>query len=102
MPAGSTRLGIDSAMAPDAKTLDDLRREIDEIDDSLHDLLIRRTAVSLDIAKVKAPANGGNRGFAGSMRPGRGAALLRRLLARHRGKLTPSISGSISRTCRSA
>src|SRR5260221_11185445 len=93
MPAGSTRVGIDSAMAPDAKTLDDLRREIDEIDDSLHDLLIRRAAVSLDIAKVKAPANGGNRVLADSMRPAREAAILRRLLARHRGELPPRVVG---------
>ncbi len=78
-------------MAPDAKTLDDLRREIDEIDDSLHDLLIRRAAVSLDIAKVKAPANGGNRVLADSMRPAREAAILRRLLARHRGELPPRV-----------
>jgi chorismate mutase len=78
-------------MAPDGKTLDDLRREIDQIDDSLHDLLIRRAAVSLDIAKVKQPANGGHTALAGAMRPAREAAILRRLLARHKGELPPAV-----------
>ena len=75
-------------MSPDAKSLDDLRREIDQIDDSLHDLLIRRAAVSLDIAKVKQP-NGAV--LASAMRPAREAAILRRLLARHKGELPPGV-----------
>ncbi|HYM18803.1 MAG TPA: chorismate mutase [Micropepsaceae bacterium] len=76
-------------MSADAKSLDDLRREIDQIDDSLHDLLIRRAAVSLDIAKVKQPANGA--ALASAMRPAREAAILRRLLARHKGELPPGV-----------
>jgi len=78
-------------MTADGKTLDDLRREIDQIDDSLHDLLIRRAAVSLDIAKVKESANGRNGALAGAMRPAREAAILRRLLARHEGELPPKV-----------
>ncbi len=38
-------------------TLDDLRREIDEIDDEMHDLLMRRTkvvdAIGADVSEVK-------------------------------------------------
>ncbi len=57
--------------------LDDLRRDIDRIDDSLHDLLVRRAEVVAAIRQVKAG------GFA--LRPGREAMILRRLLARHTG-----------------
>ena len=57
--------------------LDDLRRDIDRIDDALHDLLVRRAEVVAAIRGVKAG------GFA--LRPGREAMILRRLLARHTG-----------------
>jgi chorismate mutase / prephenate dehydratase len=55
-----------------------LRAEIDRLDDALHDILMRRAAV---IGRVAATKNG----FA--LRPGREAAILRRLLARHHGAL---------------
>jgi len=59
--------------------LDDLRREIDEIDTSLHDLIMRRAAIVEQVAEAKGPqADSG-------MRPGREAAILRRLAARHQG-----------------
>jgi chorismate mutase len=61
-------------------TLDDLRAEIDRIDAELHELLIRRTEVSRQIGKVKDR----NRP---RLRPAREAAVLRRLIARHRGTL---------------
>lgn len=64
-------------MSRTSKTLDELRREIDEIDDSLHDLIMRRTELVTAIGAAKA---GGT-----SFRPGREAAILRRLLKRHRG-----------------
>jgi chorismate mutase len=57
--------------------LDDLRRDIDRIDDALHDLLVRRSEV---VASIRAAKSGG---FA--LRPAREAAILRRLLARHAG-----------------
>jgi len=57
--------------------LDDLRRDIDRIDDALHDLLVRRAEVVAAIRGFKAG------GFA--LRPGREAMILRRLLARHTG-----------------
>ncbi|MCH7542985.1 MAG: chorismate mutase [Proteobacteria bacterium] len=57
--------------------LDDLRREIDEIDESIHDLLMRRTDVARRI--------GGIKGTGPSLRPAREAVVLRRLVARHAG-----------------
>lgn len=57
--------------------LDDLRREIDEIDESIHDLLMRRTDVAQKI--------GGIKGAGPTLRPAREAVVLRRLVARHTG-----------------
>ena len=75
-------------MQKDLATLEDLRREIDRIDDSLQDLLIRRSEVSHAIAKVKQPsAAEGNGTLVPALRPAREAAILRRLLARHTGDL---------------
>lgn len=65
-------------MSRTSQTLDDLRREIDKIDDSLHDLIMRRAELVAAIGAAKA---GGS-----SFRPGREAAILRRLLKRHRGQ----------------
>ncbi len=77
-------------MAPKGKTLADLRREIDGIDDALHDLLIRRAATSLATATDKRP-DGGNGSLAASLRPAREAAILRRLIERHKGDLPPQV-----------
>jgi len=72
------------------ETLEDLRSAIDEIDDALHDLLMRRVEVTHAIAKVKQPgAKGGNGALSPAMRPAREAAILRRLLKRHKGDLPP-------------
>jgi chorismate mutase/prephenate dehydratase len=65
--------------APDS--LAALRREIDSIDDSLHDLLMRRGEIVAEIGRRKASANGA------LFRPAREAQLLRRLLNRHGGDL---------------
>jgi chorismate mutase-like protein len=65
-------------MSRTSKTLDELRREIDGIDDSLHDLIMRRTEL---VAAIGAAKTGGP-----TFRPGREAAILRRLLKRHSGK----------------
>jgi len=67
-------------MSDDSKTLDALRRDIDEIDDGIHDLLMRRAAV---VEKVGAAKRGSAAAF---VRPGREALVLRRILARHRGR----------------
>jgi chorismate mutase / prephenate dehydratase len=70
-------------------TLDDLRSEIDKIDDALQDLLARRAALTRQIAKVKLPvASAATLGSA--MRPAREALILRRLLAR-RPELAPQL-----------
>jgi chorismate mutase/prephenate dehydratase len=55
-----------------------LRARLDEIDDKLHDLLMDRARVIESVARS---------GKAAVFRPGREAAILRRLLARHTGKL---------------
>lgn len=57
-----------------------LRAELDRIDDALHDQLMRRATV------VERVARAGKRG---AYRPGREAAIIRRLLARHSGALPP-------------
>src|SRR6185437_15050923 len=63
--------------------LDDLRRRIDEIDDRLHDLLMQRTEV------VEAVAASKRLDEAPALRPGREAAIVRRLVARHAGHFPP-------------
>jgi|SRR5579859_2949253 chorismate mutase / prephenate dehydratase len=61
-------------------TLEDLRREIDEIDDEMHDLLMRRTKLVDAIGALKKSDG------VPAIRPGREAKILRRLMARHDGK----------------
>ena len=65
-------------MAVKDGTLDDLRREIDEIDTAMHDMLMRRAEIVERIARAKD----GDRVF---MRPAREAEILRRLAGRHKG-----------------
>ncbi len=67
-------------MPPARTPLDDLRREIDQIDDAIHDLLMRRAAVVERIGAAK-----GSPGQAVYLRPAREATILRRLMARHSG-----------------
>ena len=57
-----------------------LRGELDRIDDALHDLLLRRAGIVAQVAATKP--NGTS-----PLRPGREAAIIRRLLARHSGPL---------------
>lgn len=65
-----------------SETLASLRAEIDALDDRLHDLLMERALIIERVAR-----DGGKTGV--PIRPGREAAMLRRLLARHRGALPP-------------
>ena len=60
--------------------LDSLRREIDAIDGTLHDLLMRRAEVVGRIRRTKR--DGG-----AHLRPGREAEILRNLVARHQGPI---------------
>lgn len=71
-------------MTTDPSTLDTLRREIDQIDDAMHDLLMRRAAMVAQIAAAKGPGSP-------AIRPAREAAILRRLAGRHRGGLPPAV-----------
>ena len=60
-----------------------LRAEIDALDDAMHDLLMRRAAVVSRMAESRAKNGAGS-----PLRPGREAAVLRRLLGRHAGALS--------------
>ncbi|MBT3238200.1 MAG: chorismate mutase [Rhodospirillaceae bacterium] len=59
-------------------SLDDLRREIDAIDDQLHDLFMARTEIVKQVREVK-------RGQPVKIRPAREDRILYRLIERHRG-----------------
>ncbi|HYD99697.1 MAG TPA: chorismate mutase, partial [Alphaproteobacteria bacterium] len=61
-------------------TLDELRREIDRIDDAMHDLIMQRATLIERISAAKAAA-----GPSVFIRPGREAAIQRRLSGRHSG-----------------
>jgi chorismate mutase-like protein len=78
--------------------LDALRREIDALDDRLHDLLMRRTEVVQQMAAAKQSPGGA----AVFMRPGREAAVLRRIIARHHGALPKAVVARIWRELISA
>jgi len=84
------------------ETLEDLRGEIDQIDDALHDLLIQRAEVSRAIARVKQARGPENPGLAPSFRPAREAAIVRRLLSRHSGDLPGRVIARIWREIISA
>ncbi|MGE5548325.1 MAG: chorismate mutase [Solirubrobacterales bacterium] len=65
-------------MTHDSSSLDALRREIDRIDDRIHDLIMERAALVAGIAAAKPTA-----GVA--LRPAREAQIIRRLASRHGG-----------------
>jgi chorismate mutase len=67
----------DDGWRPDLLTL---RARLDELDGKIHDLLMDRAQVVESVARS---------GKTAAFRPGREAAILRRLLARHSGKLPP-------------
>ena len=69
-------------MTQTATSLGDLRREIDDIDTAIADLLVRRHGVVAEIGRAKA-------GSAAPVRPGREADVLRRLVARTEGRIAP-------------
>src|SRR5947207_14839153 len=72
---------------PSDLSLETLRQEIDAIDDAVQDLLIRRAALVADVATAKARE--GTR--APLFRPGREAAIMRRLIGRNRAPLPPDV-----------
>ena len=83
---------------PAAKpTLNDLRREIDSIDDAIHDLLMQRAGVVEKVAATKRTPRHAGSDEALPLRPGREAAMMRRLVGRHSGSLQVSVVARIWR-----
>jgi chorismate mutase-like protein len=77
-----------------AKELGALRAEIDSVDSQLHDLLMRRTELAVQVGEVKAkvqPLGGTPADGSKFIRPAREALILRRLVARHQGKLPKAV-----------
>ena len=66
------------------KTLEELRKEIDQIDKELHNLLVRRIEIGQEVAKAKKINSGLN------LRPGREAQIMKRLVLRN----TPPLSAT--------
>ena len=62
--------------------LQQLRQDIDAIDDAMQDLLLQRAVLAREVARSKESA-----GAATPLRPAREARILRRLAARHGGEL---------------
>ena len=79
--AGSPQAVTPPAVTPDA-SLAVLREEIDRIDGGLHALLMERGEIIDQLIAIKAAQGGGS-----AFRPAREAAMMRALVARHRGIL---------------
>jgi chorismate mutase/prephenate dehydratase len=77
---------IECAMSGTTGALAELRREIDEIDQALHDLLMRRAAIVEEVAATKAQ-NANVDESPQIIYPAREAEVIRRLSGRHRGRL---------------
>src|SRR5436190_137689 len=77
---------------PTQPTLADLRAEIDRIDQGMHQLLIERGQIIDTLIKVKKTQESGS-----AFRPAREAAMMRRLVERHRGILPLETAESIWR-----
>ena len=71
------------AKPPEAPSLGDLRKEIDRIDEAMHQLLIERGAIIDRLIAVKRSQDTGTSAF----RPAREAEMMRRLVKRHKGIL---------------
>ncbi len=82
-------------MPADKTELADIRREIDAIDEALHDLLMRRVTLTGRVAASK-PGDGV------ALRPAREAEILRRLIGRHGGPFPKAVVARIWREVISA
>jgi chorismate mutase len=69
--------------APETTALTDLRKEIDRIDEAMHQLLIERGEIIDRLIAVKRSQDSGTSAF----RPAREAEMMRRLVKRHKGIL---------------
>jgi chorismate mutase len=70
------------AKQPETPSLADLRKEIDRIDQSMHQLLIERSEIIDQLIATKRSSETGS-----AFRPAREAEMMRRLVKRHRGIL---------------
>ena len=77
---------------PDKPTLDDLRQEIDRIDETMHRLLMERGEIIDRLIAVKKSTESGS-----AFRPQREADMMRRLVKRHKGILPLDTAESIWR-----
>jgi len=68
---------------PEAPSLGDLRKEIDRIDEAMHQLLIERSEIIDRLIVAKRSQDAGSSAF----RPAREAEMMRRLVKRHKGIL---------------
>ena len=80
------------AKAPETPTLDDLRKEIDRIDETMHQLLMERGEIIDRLIAVKKSQETGS-----AFRPAREADMMRRLVKRHKGILPLDTAESIWR-----
>ena len=80
------------AKAPETPALDDLRKEIDRIDESMHRLLMERGEIIDRLIAVKKSQASGS-----AFRPAREAEMMRRLVKRHKGILPLDTAESIWR-----
>ncbi len=70
-------------------SIEELRHEIDAVDDQMHDLLMKRVDLVERIGRLKAETAGRETSFA--MRPKREIEIMRRLWKRHKGNLDKDI-----------
>lgn len=82
-------------MEKPAVSLDDIRRQIDALDERIHDALIARARLAEQVRAAKG-ADGP------TLRPGREANIVRRLVARHDGPMPASVVVRIWREIMSA
>ena len=80
------------ANPPEAPSLDDLRKEIDRIDEAMHQLLMERGEIIDRLISVKKSQETGS-----AFRPVREAEMMRRLVKRHKGILPLDTAESIWR-----
>jgi chorismate mutase / prephenate dehydratase len=103
VPRTSAEQAIQTTMSPKTNNLDKLRKQIDDIDNKMLDLLMQRTDVVEQIGEAKR-LDGNSADLSGSlnMRPAREARLMRRLLDKHDGRLPEVVVARIWREMISA
>jgi chorismate mutase len=79
--------------APQTPALADLRKEIDRIDEAMHQLLMERGEIIDRLIAVKRSQDTGTSAF----RPAREVEMMRRLVKRHKGILPVDTAESIWR-----